>query len=153
MQTFVPYGSDFELNAQCLDRQRLGKQRVETWQILTAFAGFSGWRNHPATKMWASNPDALCHYGMAMCTEWIKRGYNDTMLPRFIGASSLESITFLDLPTWIDNEEIVISHRSNLIRKKPEYYGPMWPDVPDDLPYVWPTNFVFLNEKETYPNE
>jgi alpha-tubulin suppressor-like RCC1 family protein len=30
------------------------------------------------------------------------------------------------------------SHRSNLIRKMPEHYGPIWPDVPDDLPYYWP---------------
>jgi hypothetical protein len=33
MQTFMPY-SDFEKTARCLDNKRLGKQRVEAWQIL-----------------------------------------------------------------------------------------------------------------------
>lgn len=35
-------------------------------------------------------------------------------------------------------DEFCLSHRSNLIRKMPDYYGPMWLDVPDDLPYVRP---------------
>lgn len=32
MQTFLPY-ADFEKTAKCLDYKRLGKQRVEAWQI------------------------------------------------------------------------------------------------------------------------
>jgi hypothetical protein len=28
--------------------------------------------------------------------------------------------------------------RSNLLRKLPEHYGILFPDVPNDLPYVWP---------------
>ena len=32
MQTFLPY-SDFIKSAKCLDYRRLGKQRVEAWQI------------------------------------------------------------------------------------------------------------------------
>ena len=30
------------------------------------------------------------------------------------------------------------SHRSALVRKDPAWYGPMFPGVPDVLPYVWP---------------
>jgi hypothetical protein len=30
------------------------------------------------------------------------------------------------------------SHRSALVRKDPGHYRPLFPDVPDDLPYVWP---------------
>jgi hypothetical protein len=30
------------------------------------------------------------------------------------------------------------SHQSNLIRKDPAFYGPLFPGVPDDLDYVWP---------------
>ena len=33
MQTFLPY-EDFTKTAQCLDYKRLGKQRVEAYQIL-----------------------------------------------------------------------------------------------------------------------
>jgi len=53
MQTFMPYGSQYDQTAKCLDVKRLGKQRVETYQILKALLGESkGWRNHPATRMW-----------------------------------------------------------------------------------------------------
>lgn len=135
MQTFVPYGANFELNARCLDRQRLGKQRVETWQILRALRNESkGWGNHPATKMWRGYEDGLACYGIHMCTEWIYRGYKDTMLERFGPRHSPPC----DLPAWLNDPDVMRSHRSNLIRKLPEHYGPMWPDVPDDLPYIWP---------------
>jgi hypothetical protein len=32
------------------------------------------------------------------------------------------------------------SHRSALVRKDPEHYRPRFPDVPPDLPYVWPAS-------------
>lgn len=39
--------------AKILDYRRLGKQRVETWQVLLALGGKSkGWVNHPAVRMW-----------------------------------------------------------------------------------------------------
>lgn len=56
MQTFLPY-PDFELSARFLDRQRLGKQRVEAWQILNVLEELKipgrtpAWRNHPAVRM------------------------------------------------------------------------------------------------------
>jgi hypothetical protein len=137
MQTFVPYGSNFTMNAQCLDLQRLGKQRVETWQILNAMSKGGGWRNHPATKMWIDYPDALIYYGIEMCEEWIRRGYNDTMLERFKSLNPAP-IQHIGLPPWLNDPEVMRSHRSNLIRKDWDHYGMMWPDVPDNLEYVWP---------------
>ena len=48
MQTFLPY-PDFVASARCLDRRRLGKQRVEVLQLLRALlVPGSGWANHPA---------------------------------------------------------------------------------------------------------
>ena len=38
MQTFLPY-SDFEQSLSCLDNKRLGKQRVESMQILNILTG------------------------------------------------------------------------------------------------------------------
>jgi hypothetical protein len=35
MQTFLPY-PDYKLSASVMDMRRLGKQRVETWQIIKA---------------------------------------------------------------------------------------------------------------------
>ena len=52
MQTFLPY-PDYAASAKVLDRQRLGKQRVENLQIIKALLDPTyGWQNHPAVKMW-----------------------------------------------------------------------------------------------------
>jgi len=59
MQTFLPY-ADFKRSAQVLDYRRLGKQRVETWQLIRAINGETrGWRNHPAAVMWREVPGVL----------------------------------------------------------------------------------------------
>ena len=42
------------------------------------------------------------------------------------------------LPAWLGREDFNRSHQSSLLRKDPEHYRPQFPDVPDDLPYVWP---------------
>lgn len=148
MQTFLPY-PDFHASAAVLDYKRLGKQRVETWQILQAldpeYVGPSGkpssWRNHPATKMWRGHELALVAYGAAVCAEWKQRGYNDTMFDRFMVKS--EELGALDsgrrfYPEWFGDEEFHRSHQSNLVRKDAEFYAPKFPDVTDDLLYIWP---------------
>jgi hypothetical protein len=80
---------------------------------------------------------------MVMCREWIRRGYNDTMLQRF--EELLEPTTQRHdevadggRPEWLGRPEFHRSHQSNLIRKDPEYYGPVFAGVPSDLEYVWP---------------
>lgn len=138
MQTFLPY-ADFKRSAQVLDYRRLGKQRVETWQLIRAINGETrGWRNHPAAVMWRDHVPALAVYGKVICEEWIRRGYNDSMLPRFeLIISGSED---LQLPAWLGNENFHESHRSNLLRKFPEHYRMHWPELSDDLPYVWPVD-------------
>lgn len=42
------------------------------------------------------------------------------------------------LPRWLGDEELYRSHQSALVRKDLEHYRRFFPDVPDDLPYVWP---------------
>src|SRR5947209_15556009 len=42
------------------------------------------------------------------------------------------------LPTWLGDGRIHLSHRSALVRKDPDFYRPVFGDVPDDLPYHWP---------------
>jgi len=50
VNTFLPH-ADFVKSAESLDNKRLGKQRVEAWQILQALRGNTkGWVNHPATR-------------------------------------------------------------------------------------------------------
>ena len=141
MQTFLP-SEDFGLSARVLDRQRLGKQRVEVKQILNALTFQSkGWTNHPATKMWRGHERALIHYGMVVCQTWIDRGYNDSIKPWLVDL--LRQHPEYDrqpYPNWLGDIDFHLSHQSNLIRKLPEHYGPLFPGVPDDLPYLWPIN-------------
>jgi hypothetical protein len=138
MQTFLPY-PDFEKSAKCLDYRRLGKQRVETWQILQTIVGNSdGWKNHPAVKMWRKNTDALCAYGRAICREWISRGYKDTMLDRF---SQFEFATVGEMyvpPIWFGNKKFHSAHRAALLKKFPSHYKQFgWKEKPK-IQYYWP---------------
>lgn len=139
MQTFLPYES-FAQSAASLDRQRLGKQRVEGLQILRTLSGVTaGWQNHPAVKMWRGHEWSLANYTSAVCIEWQKRGYKDTCLSKVaVMAQENRESWGLGDPPWLGVVEFHLSHRSNLVRKLPEHYGVLWPDVGPDLPYFWP---------------
>lgn len=137
MQTFLPY-SDFRASARALDRARLGKQRVEALQLLQALQrGYGGWTSHPAAKMWKGHESSLTEYGLTICEEWIARGYKDTCYDKI---SEVFKSSFIQSspPEWLGYPAFHLSHQSNLIRKMPEHYGKLWPEVPNDLPYVWP---------------
>lgn len=139
MQTFAPEGVQIELGFTKLDYRRLGKQRVEALQIMNALVGVStGWRNHPATIMWENHICALAHYGLMCCEEWVLRGYNDSLAGKFLLVRNV-GLSYGDCPEppkWLN--DIRESHRSNLIRKDPEFYQHLWPNTPPDIPYVWP---------------
>ncbi len=139
MQTFLPY-SNFTLTSKVLDYRRLGKQRIETKQILMANLDMSSaWKNHPACKMWKPYPYYLALYGYIMCREWISRGYKDTQLIWF--NDILQKVAAFDIkrPTWLGNEDFHKSHRSNLLRKNLNFYSQYGWTEPPDLPYIWPT--------------
>lgn len=132
VNTFLP-SPFFHRSAELLDNKRLGKQRVEAWQILQALRGSTkGWVNHPATKMWKDHEKKLCEYGIAICDEWIKRGFKDTMREKFIALYS--ELPDCDDPNWLGEMNFHRSHQSNLKRKDPDHYNF---NVPDNLPYLW----------------
>ena len=137
MQTFLPY-ADLQESVRVLDYRRLGKQRVETFQVLNILlhrTPTKGWRNHPVTLMWTGYEAALQLYQNYTIQEWISRGYKNTM--------QLEQID-LDLvvmPHWFGLDEFHRSHRSNLLRKDYEYYSQYF-DEPADLEYYWPNKDV-----------
>lgn len=151
MQTFLPYPS-FEQSAACLDRQRLGKQRVETWQILLAITNRStGWVNHPATKMWNGYTSALINYGLTMCREWRDRGYTDNLAAKFAQVAIEDGLDLDDftMPPWLGDPEFHASHRSNLLRKDAAHYGQFGWTEADTSEYVWPTISSPLPIKES----
>jgi hypothetical protein len=136
MNTFLPYPS-YLASAESLDYKRLGKQRVETKQILNALGGLSkGWVNHPATKMWSGYEYSLAKYGLIVCKVWVERGYKDTLTNFFTDyISNYEGNR--SYPHWLGDTKLHISHQSNLVRKDPAFYIPIFGNVPDDIPYVW----------------
>ena len=139
MQTFAPEGTALVSGFRKLDTKRLGKQRLEAYQILRSIFGISdGWRNHPATIMWENRPAALAHYGVVCCEVWIERGYSDSLLPKFqmFRKIGLEHGDCPEPPRFLN--DIAESHRSNLIRKDPEFYLPYWPNTKPHMPYFWP---------------
>lgn len=144
MQTFLPY-ANLEKTASCLDDKRLGKQRIEAKQIYEALTDPTSksyrFRNHPAVKMWKGYEMFLLMYGIAICQEWIDRGFKDNQLNWFLQKLfNGKNQAFTDLPKWWKNKKFHVSHRSNLVRKKPEHYSKFEWNVPDNLEYVWPTN-------------
>ncbi len=135
MQTFMPSG-DYASVAQSLDNKRLGKQRVEAYQIIRALTGQTkGWIHHPATKMWKGYESALCVYGMQMCEEWISRGFQDTLYDEFRNLHKWLPDT--GTPWWVSDRALQVTHQSNLLYKDWEHYSNYF-RVPDDLPYLWP---------------
>ncbi|WJX98737.1 MSMEG_6728 family protein [Curtobacterium sp. SP.BCp] len=145
MQTFLPY-ADFRASAEALDDRRLGKQRVETLQVMRALTlpGY-GWQNHPVTAMWRGYRPALMAYQDATCAVWVERGHPDTCRDKTVAdlalvPEDLEAYASGDfaVPPWNDDEALHRSHRSKLLQKAPEFYRPLFPDDPDDLAYVWP---------------
>lgn len=148
MQTFLPH-PDFEASARALDTKRLGKQRVETIQVVRGLVrpGY-GWANHPAVLMWKGFEEALGRYGFVCCAVWTELGFADTCAATIAADLAEAGVTEVRtqselaaagrLPPWLGDEEFHRSHRSSLLRKDPDHYGPLFDDVPDDLPYVWP---------------
>lgn len=152
MQTFLPY-RDFTASARALDPRRLGKQRVEALQVLRGLTvpGY-GWRHHPAVRMWTGYEEALVRYGLQVCRRWTLQGHRDTCaaslrddfsahFPRAAAIRSQEELAAAgELPPWLGEAAFHRSHRSALLRKDPAFYAAVFPDIPTDLPYVWPAS-------------
>jgi hypothetical protein len=158
VQTFLPF-ADFERSARALDARRLGKQRVETIQVVRALTrpGY-GWANHPAVLMWKGFEEALGRYGFTCCDVWTQLGFGDTCAVTIATDLSAAGVTAVRiqsalasagaLPPWLGDEALHRSHQSSLLRKDPGHYGPLFPGVPDDLPYVWPVRSQAVIEAE-----
>ncbi|WP_330260957.1 MSMEG_6728 family protein [Streptomyces sp. NBC_00539] len=149
MQTFLPFAC-FQASATVLDGRRLGKQRVEALQVLRGLIvpGY-GWRRHPAVRMWSGFEEALVRYGLDVCAVWTAEGREDTCavtllqdfrawLPGGQPRTQEQLAAQGNLPPWLGDPDFHRSHQSALVRKDADFYRRHFPDVPDDLPYIWP---------------
>jgi len=137
MQTFLPY-PDFVESLRSLDNKRLGKQRVEAYQIISAITGrprkdgkpYKGWVSHPCSVMWRDYINALKMYYNDCIDVWKERGFKNTMEYEPIEGEFV-------LPHWLGNEDFHSSHRANLLRKDQGYYlSHGWKEDLND-PYMW----------------
>lgn len=121
VNTFI-VSDDYETTAKLLDYKRLGKQRVEAMQLINILENktTTGWKNHPATKMWIGNVNELKKYTNAMITEWTDRGYKNTM--KLYDTSNEDTST----PWFVLWKPLQYSHMASLVRKNREYYLPLF---------------------------
>lgn len=165
MQTFLPY-ENFEQSAKVLDRQRLGKQRVEAYQIIKIllqgpYINYhvedgkkilmwntsvvhdypimrTPWYNHPAVQMWKGCLEYLYRYFKSICTEWKNRGYVDNLLEK-AKVYEYHCNQQNKRPWWLGTEKFHNSHRCMLLRKNWEYYCEKFSYDYRVDDYYWPT--------------
>ena len=115
MQTFLAY-PDYEKSVKILDNSRLIKQCVETQQILNAIINKSGWKFHPASRMFKNNTNSLVNYGLAACVEVKNRGFkwqkNYEKIISFYDETKSD-----DSPDWLGDQKVHNSHKSRLLCK------------------------------------
>lgn len=75
--------------------------------------------------------------------EWEDRGFkNKKCIEHFIrlhNTLNARGIQYKDAksPDWL-TDDFCVCHRSNLLRKLPEHYRPIFEDISDNLEYIWP---------------
>jgi len=124
MQTYLPYPS-VQHSVQCLETSDLLDQASVTFSILSGRG-----RTLPAARMWKGYSQALNLYHNEVVREYVRRtGSSD--YPTF-------QVGEVTLPPWFGSPSIHASHRSNLLRKNPDWYGQFgWSESPN-LEFVWP---------------
>jgi hypothetical protein len=144
VQTFLPH-KDYARCARVLDRQRLGKQRLEARQILMAnvHGPNTGWYNHPVTRNWRGFEVDLARYGMAICAEWARRGYRDEQFDVFLTIATFltENGEVRVQPPWVTSA-LCSCHRAALLGKDYAHYSQFgWTERPT-TGYEWPATFA-----------
>lgn len=163
MQTFLPY-EDFHESARILDNKRLGKQRVETLQILRSLTGpgglRGGWQAHPAARMWKGHLAWLMEYQRVFCYEWRDvRGFKDTCYQKTLADLKRDPESFAqwetiqhgrgpEQPWFVASDVFRFTHRANLVRKQPEFYIPLFGPLRPDIPYAWTPETIAELAKE-----
>lgn len=139
MQTFLPY-QNFRASARVLDKKRCWKQVVEASQILDVLEGRkSGWKNHPAVKMWDGHAHHFKIYFNAFLKE-CKEYHNINTKYNYFDVPFQSLVPVNEFPWWLGDEKFHRAMRARLIKKDRDYYLPLWPedDGFNNGDYFWP---------------
>lgn len=145
LRTWLP-SSTFVTSASVLHDEEVHRVRQHTLFILEVLAGRNQHMKHnPVVTMWRGSELMLVSYGVTMCREWRTRGHDDKLESRIYAYAdeALEHAVFSpeangNKPWWLGNDGFHLSHQSNLVALRPEFYGKAWPSVPAGLPMVTP---------------
>lgn len=154
VNTFVTDNDPIQC-AKNLDYRRLGKQRVEAFQLLNVLlkrTETKGWSSHPALLMWKGYENGLKYYLNCMIEEWINRGYNNTMeyevYDTVSNDGSSENIVIL-MPWWFNCYQLQLSHKCSLLRKDYDHYSEVFHITKEEKDkyflkgYVWPSKLEY----------
>jgi len=157
MKTFIPYRCKSNpikgllKSLKCLDNKRLGKQRVETYQIWSILSGNNtrqGWKNHPAVLMWKGYEDALVLYLILSCKIWATRKtklgkpFSNLTMDQHIKTFNLNKVLIkneIKFPKWWFSKELHNRDKAMLYHKNTEYYYKFKKYGDKYNEYLWPS--------------
>lgn len=95
----------------------------------------------PLRMMWTGYETALAAYNVAtsilLVSHEITNGHRALTVANTIKdlRAGGDPAPF-EMPPWLQDIDVLMSHRSNLMRRWPDSYG--FPRNPKDMPYLWP---------------
>ncbi len=148
VQTFLPFPR-FDASAAVLDDARLGKQRVETLQVLRALVLEDyGWAHHPAVRDVARpgagagrvRPGLRPTSGCGAATPTARPPRSPSSPREVVGLDQDElEARRPDAVRGCTTRGSTRSHRAALLRKDPARYAAALDDgVDPETPYLWP---------------
>lgn len=139
VNTFVVSANPADV--ELLNNKHLNRQREEAILILDTIVNpttaAKSRLNNPVVLMWRDHPDALRVYINHCIRAWRARGGNCKAEEFDVDETTVE------WPWWHSWELFHLAHKCSLVRKKPEYYGPIFNLTDDerawlDYGYIWP---------------
>lgn len=94
----------------------------------------------PLRFMWEGYEVALAGLSVAYAAQLVALGVNAVQTSLTLAETVKElrrnEDAPFEMPPWIQDIDVLTSHRSNLLRRWPESYS--WPRTPRLMPYLWP---------------
>lgn len=144
---WMPLGNPMVSLTSLHDRDLLG-QLESMYRVMLALAAPEAHDEFPLSygaAMWRGYEGGLLAYALSAVNEYERRfGHDRNSLMKSRNFWGLARSYRWDvrplMPRWFGYRAVHMSHQSTLIRLRPEHYARQWPDVPLDMPLLWPRN-------------